>query len=211
MLIRLYPDTPDYRLLSELIAQLRDGAIFIYPTASGYAYCCDALQSKAIEALCHLKGTDPKKKALSIACASLSQVSEYCKLNDRAFKFVKEHPENYTYILPASSELPKIFKHRKEVGVRLAAHPIGKLLAEHLGNPLVSASLNLDEGDETEYATHPELIDERFGRLVAGVFDAGEVALAPSTIVDCTSEPFEILRQGHGRLMDTEPLLSQAD
>ena len=194
MLIRLYPDAPDYRLLSELIDQLREGAVFIYPTASGYAYCCDALQPKAIEALCRLKGVDPKKKSLSIACASLSQVSEYCKMNDRAFKFIKDHEHNYTFILPAAGALPKIFKRRNEVGVRLAQHAVGRLLSEHLGNPLVTASLP---------------IEERFGRLVAGVFDAGIVPLAPSTIVDCTTEPFEVLRHGHGRLTDDEPLLRE--
>lgn len=209
MLIRLYPDAPDYRLLSELIDQLREGAVFIYPTASGYAYCCDALQPKAIEALCRLKGVDPKKKSLSIACASLSQVSEYCKMNDRAFKFIKDHEHNYTFILPAAGALPKIFKRRNEVGVRLAQHAVGRLLSEHLGNPLVTASLPIEDETEPEYATDPELIDERFGRLVAGVFDAGIVPLAPSTIVDCTTEHFEVLRHGHGRLTDDEPLLRE--
>ena len=120
MLIKLYADNPDYRLLTRLVDQLRDGEIFIYPTASGYAYCCDALNARAIEELCRLKGIDLRKKSLSMACHSLSQVSEYCKMNDRAFKFIKEHEVNYTFILPASGALPRIFKHRCEVGVRLA-------------------------------------------------------------------------------------------
>lgn len=209
MLIKLYPDNPDYRLLTELVDRLRSGEIFIYPTASGYAYCCDALNGKAIEEVCHLKGVDPKKKALSIACSSLSQISEYCRLSDRAFKFVKDHPGSYTFILPASGSLPRVFKHRREVGVRLAQHPIGRLLAEHLGNPIITASLPLSEDDETEYATNASLIDERFGGRVSGVFDAGEIPLAPSTIVDCTEEPFEVLRLGHGRLADVEPLLRE--
>ena len=210
MLIKLYADNPDYRLLSQLIDRLRDGEIFIYPTASGYAYCCDALNARAIEEICRLKGIDVKKKALSIACNSLSQVSEYCKMNDRAFKFIKDHEVNYTFILPASGALPKIFKHRREVGVRLAQHPIGQLLSEHLGNPLITASLPIEDSEEPEYATNPELIDERFGAQVAGVFDAGDIPLAPSTVVDCTEEPFEVLRMGHGRLADEEPLLKKA-
>ena len=139
MLTKIYADAPDYRLLSDLVDALRRGAIFIYPTASGYAYCCDALHQRAIEELCRLKQIDSKKKALSIACASLSQVSEYCKMNDRAFKFIKEHEVNYTFILPASGALPRIFKQRKEVGVRLIQHPIGRLLAEHLVNPLITS------------------------------------------------------------------------
>ena len=143
MLTKIYADAPDYRLLTELVDELRRGAIFIYPTASGYAYCCDALHQRAIEELCRLKKIDSKKKALSIACASLSKVSEYCKMNDRAFKFIKEHEVNYTFILPASGALPRIFKQRKEVGVRLTQHPIGRLLAEHLGNPLIMVILSI--------------------------------------------------------------------
>ena len=150
MLTKIYPDAPDYRQLSLLVDELRDGAVFIYPTSSGYAYCCDALHQRAIEEICRLKQIDPKKKALSIACASLSQVSEYCKMNDRAFKFIKDHEVNYTFILPASGALPKIFKQRKEVGVRLAQHPIGRLLAEHLGNPLITSSLPLENEEEPE-------------------------------------------------------------
>ena len=209
MLTKIYPDAPDYRQLSLLVDELRDGAVFIYPTSSGYAYCCDTLHQRAIEEICRLKQIDPKKKALSIACASLSQVSEYCKMNDRAFKFIKDHEVNYTFILPASGALPKIFKQRKEVGVRLAQHPIGRLLAEHLGNPLITSSLPLENEEEPEYCTNPELIDERFGRGVRTILDAGDIPLAPSTIVDCTEEPFEVLRYGHGRLEDEEPLLKK--
>ena len=209
MLTKIYPDAPDYRQLSLLVDELRDGAVFIYPTSSGYAYCCDALHQRAIEEICRLKQIDPKKKALSIACASLSQVSEYCTMNDRAFKFIKDHEVNYTFILPASGALPKIFKQRKEVGVRLAQHPIGRLLAEHLGNPLITSSLPLENEEEPEYCTNPELIDERYGHGVRTILDAGDIPLAPSTIVDCTEEPFEVLRYGHGRLEDEEPLLKK--
>ena len=209
MLTKIYADSPDYRLLTELVDELRRGAIFIYPTASGYAYCCDALHQRAIEEICRLKKIDPKKKALSIACASLSQVSEYCKMNDRAFKFIKDHEVNYTFILPASGALPRIFKQRREVGVRLAQHPIGRLLAEHLGNPLITSSLPIEDEDEPEYCTNPELIDERYGNAGYTILDAGDIPLAPSTIVDCTEEPFEVLRYGHGRLADEEPLLKK--
>ena len=167
MLTKIYPDAPDYRQLSLLVDELRDGAVFIYPTSSGYAYCCDA------------------------------------------FKFIKDHEVNYTFILPASGALPKIFKQRKEVGVRLAQHPIGRLLAEHLGNPLITSSLPLENEEEPEYCTNPELIDERYGHGVRTILDAGDIPLAPSTIVDCTEEPFEVLRYGHGRLEDEEPLLKK--
>lgn len=210
MLTRVYLDPPDYRQLSQLVDELQAGAIFIYPTASGYAYCCDALHSKAIEELCRIKRIDPKKKALSIACSSLSQVSEYCRMNDRAFRFIKEHEANYTFILPAAGTLPKIFKHRKEVGVRLAQHPLGQLLTEHLGHPIITSSLPAEGIEEEEYLTNPELIEEHFGHQVARVLEVGELSLAPSTIIDCTEEPFEIIRLGHGRLDDDEPLLAHS-
>lgn len=209
MLTRVYLDPPDYKQLGQLVDELQTGAIFIYPTASGYAYCCDALNAKAIEELCRIKHLDPKKKALSIACASLSQVSEYCKMNDRAFRFIKEHEANYTFILPASGSLPKVFKHRHEVGVRLAQHPLGQLLTEHLGHPIITSSLPSEGIQEIEYLTNPELIDERFGHAVARILDVGELPLAPSTIVDCTDDPFEIVRLGHGRLDAEEPLLAE--
>lgn len=199
MLVKLYADAPNYKEVSSVVQALRDGAVIIYPTVTGYAYCCDALQPRAVEAICALKDIDPRKKSLSIMFAGLSEVSEYCKMNDRVFKFIKEHSGNYTFILPPAGSLPKLFKHRKEVGVRLALHPVGRLLLEELGNPLITSSLPIDE-EEPEYATDPELVYERFGRQVALVVDGGMVHGGASTIVDCTVEPFEILRLGGGRI-----------
>lgn len=199
MLIRLYADSPNYKEVSQVVAALRDGAVVIYPTVTGYAYCCDALQPRAVEAICTLKGIDPRKKSLSIMFAGLSEVSEYCKMNDRVFKFIKEHMGNYTFILPPAGSLPKLFKNRKEVGVRLAQHPVGKLILEELGNPLITSSLPLGDLDP-EYATDPELVYEQFGREVSLVIDGGIVVGGASTVVDCTVEPFEILRLGGGRI-----------
>lgn len=208
MRIRLYADAPNYRELGQVIDSLRAGEVIIYPTTTGYAYACDALQTRAVETIYKLKKIDPRKKALSLMFADLSQLSEYCKLSDRAFKFIKDHRGEYTFILPTSSTLPKIFKHRKEIGARLVQHPIGKLLLSELGNPLITSSLPLDEG-EVEYAQDPELVEERYGWEVAIVVDGGMVEGTASTIVDCTSEPFELVRLGHGRLDTFEPNLTE--
>lgn len=206
MLIRLYADSPNYKEVAHVVAALRDGAVIIYPTVTGYAYCCDALQPRAVEAICSLKGIDPRKKSLAIMFAGLSEVSEYCKMNDRVFKFIKEHTGNYTFILPPAGSLPKLFKSRKEVGVRLAQHPVGKLILEELGNPLITSSLPIGELDP-EYITDPELVYEQFGDRVALVVNGGIVAGGVSTVVDCTTEPFEILRLGGGRI-DAEEFVS---
>lgn len=208
MLIKLYTDTPNYKEVSQVVAALRAGEVIIYPTSTGYAYACDALQTRSVEQICSLKRIDPKKKSLSLMFLNLSQVAEYCKINDRAFRFIKEHKGEYTFILPPASSLPKIFKHRKEVGTRLVQHPIGRLLLQELGNPLITSSLPIVE-DEPEYSTDPELVFERYGSSVSYVVDGGIAGGGPSTIVDCTEEPFELLRLGVGRLEDEEPLLAQ--
>lgn len=207
MRIRLYADAPNYREVQEVISALRAGEVIIYPTSTGYAYACDALQTRAVESIYRIKKIDPRKKALSIIFANLSQLSEYCKINDRAFKFIKEHKGEFTFILPTASTLPKIFKQRKEVGARLVQNPIGKLLIEELGNPLITSSLPIDE-DEPEYATDPELVEERYGWEVPIIVDGGLLSGTASTIIDCTTEPFEVVRLGQGRLDDVEPALS---
>lgn len=207
MRIRLYADAPNYREVQEVISALRAGEVIIYPTSTGYAYACDALQTRAVESIYRIKKIDPRKKALSIMFANLSQLSEYCKINDRAFKFIKEHKGEFTFILPTASTLPKIFKQRKEVGARLVQNPIGKLLIEELGNPLITSSLPIDE-NEPEYATDPELVEERYGWEVPIIVDGGLLSGTASTIIDCTTEPFEVVRLGQGRLDDVEPALS---
>lgn len=205
MLVKIYPDAPEYRLVEEVVSILEDGGVIIYPTLTGYAYGCKALNNKAIERIAELKGINLKKKSLSVMFSSLSAVSEYCRMSDRVFKLIKEHEGNFTFILPSASTLPKVFKNRKEVGVRLAMHPIAKVIIDELGIPLITSSLPVDE-EEPEYSSDPSLIDERFGSMVDLVVDGGIAPVSPSTVVDCTKEPFEVLRQGSGRLEDEEAL-----
>ena len=197
MRIKLYADNPNYRDVKLIVDALRSGEVAICPTSSGYTYVCDALQTRAVETLCKIKRIDPKKKALSLLFKDMSQLSEYCKLSDDAFKFIREHTGEFTFILPPASTLPKIFKHRKEVGARLDENPICKLIISELGNPLITSSLPIEDEDP-EYATDPELVEERFGWEVSLILDNGICGNGPTTIIDCTKEPFEIVRQGQG-------------
>lgn len=208
MLIKLYAESPDYAQLGRIVEALRSGDVIIYPTSTGYAYAADALQQRAVEQICALKGIDPKRKSLSLMFRDLSQLSEYCKVNDRVFRFMREHRGEYTFILPAASGLPRIFKSRKEVGARLVQHPVAQHILQELGSPLLTSSLPIDE-ENPEYATDPELVDERYGKQVRLVVDGGLLVTGGSTIIDCTDEPFEVIRLGQGRLDADEPLLAQ--
>lgn len=208
MLIKLYPIGNNPRILEPIIQALRSGEVIIYPTSTGYAYAADALQVRSIERICELKGINPRRKSLALMFEDLSQISEYCKMNDRAFRFIKEHQGEYTFLLPVASSLPKIFKNRKEVGARLAQHPIAKLLLEGLGNPILTSSLPLNNEDDRDSIKDPSLIHEYLGHQVYCVIDGGIVNGDPSTIVNCTKEPFEVVRIGAGYLDEYEPLLS---
>lgn len=208
MLIKLYPTGNNPRILEPIIQALRSGEVIIYPTSTGYAYAADALQVRSVERICELKGINPRRKSLALMFENLSQISEYCKMNDRAFRFIKEHQGEYTFLLPVASSLPKIFKNRKEVGARLALHPIAKLLLEGLGNPILTSSLPLNKEDDRDCIKDPSLIHEHLGHQVYCVVDGGVVNGEPSTIVDCTKEPFEVVRIGAGYLDEYEPLLS---
>lgn len=209
MRIRLYADNPNYKDLLQVVETLRRGEVIICPTSTGYVYACDALQTKAVQEICTIKKLDPRKKSFSLIFKDLSQVSEYCKLSDKAFKLIKEHRGAYTFILPVSSTLPKVFKHRKEVGVRVVDNPISALILRELGNPMIVSSLPI-EGIEREHMTDPELVEERYGWEVTTVADGGILNAGPSTIINCTQEPFELVRLGAGELYDEDLLLQSS-
>lgn len=196
MIIKIYPDNPNRRELERAVSALRDGKVIIYPTEVGYAYGCDALQNRSVERICELKGVDPRRKSLSIMCSDMSMAAEYCRIDNEAFRYMKDnHMQKYTFVLPAGNSLPKVFKNRKQVGIRLALHPLTRLLAESLGSPLLTGSLPLDP-ETPEYASDPELIEERYGLTVEMVLDGGIIPFEQTTVVDCTVSPYTILREG---------------
>lgn len=200
MLTKIYPDNPNEREILRAVEILRDGGLIIYPTDTIYAIGCDALNQRAVEKICKLKGVDPRKSNLSIICYDLSNISHYAKVSNTAFKVMKKNlPGPFTFILPATNELPKIFKQRKEVGIRVPDNNIIRQIVNELGNPVLSMTVR-DDRDMIEYTTDPELIDEKYENIVDMVIDGGYGAIVPSTVVDCLDDSFEIIRQGKGHL-----------
>ena len=197
MLIKLYEKNNNPKDLEKIIQTLEDGGIIIYPTDTMYAIGCHALKERAIESICKLKGIDPKKQHLSIICYDLSNISEYAKIDNATFKLMKRNlPGAFTFILPTGSKLPKIFKNRKEVGIRMPDHPIIMEICQLLDAPILTTTLPLEEGEEIEYITTPELIEEKFGRDADIIIDGGIGDIEPSTIVNCVDGEAEVVRQG---------------
>ena len=201
MQIKIYPDVPSRKEIERVANMLRDGEVIIYPTDTRYAFGCDAMNSRAVEKICQLKGINPDKNHLAIMCDQLSMVSEYAKINNTVFKLLKENlPGPFTFIVPTSSELPKIFKKRKEVGIRIPDNNIVIALVKELGNPILTSSLSLDE-EEPEYTQDPDLIHDKYETQVAAVIDGGYGDTEVSTVVNCTSDEPQIVREGKGELM----------
>ena len=176
---------------------MRAGAIICFPTDTVYALGCDALNQRAIESLCRLKGINPDKNQLSVVCSGLSQASEYVRIDNAAYRIVKEYlPGPYTFVLPASTKLPKVFKGRKTVGLRIPDNDIAVALAEELGNPILTTSVEV--GEEWD-STNAESLAMCYGSDVSIVVDGGDGGTVPSTVVDLTdpSDP-QVIRQGLG-------------
>lgn len=201
MLLKLYERNNNPADLQQVIDILNDGGIIIYPTDTMYAIGCHGLKERAIERICRLKEIDPKKNNLAIICYDLSSISEYAKFDNNTFKLMKRNlPGAFTFILNGTVRLPKIFRNRKEVGIRMPDHPIIQELARLLDAPIMTTTLPYDESEEIEYCTDPELIDEKFGNIVDLVIDGGIGGIELSTIVDCTNGETAIVRQGKGWL-----------
>ena len=170
MLLKIYPENPNIRDISQVVNVLRDGGLVIYPTDTIYAIGCDALNVRAVEKICKIKGRDPSKTNLSIICYDLSNISEYAKVDNATFKLMKKHlPGPFTFILNATTNLPKIYKNRKEVGIRIPDNNIVRTLVHELGNPILTMSIR-EEDEILEYATDPELIEEKYEKIVVSDF-----------------------------------------
>jgi tRNA threonylcarbamoyl adenosine modification protein (Sua5/YciO/YrdC/YwlC family) len=200
MLIRIYPENPNPKDIRKVTGMLQEGGLLIYPTDTMYAIGCDALNVRAVEKICRIKGVNPQKSNLSIICYDLSEISEHARVSNVVFKLMRDYlPGPYTFILPATHRLPKIYKNRKEVGIRMPDHLIVREICRELGAPLLTMSVHYDP-NEPEYATDPELMHEKYAAQVDGVIDGGYGDTEGSTVVDCTTEPFAIVRQGKGQI-----------
>lgn len=197
--LKIYPNSINERFIDQAVEAMREGDVIIYPTDTLYAFACDALNKRAIERLCKIKGLNPDKNLLSIVCADISQAAEYAKIDNNAFQVLKHYlPGPFTFILPASTKLPKVFKGRKTVGVRVPDNNIAVALAGALGNPLLTSSVLLDS-DEPESSAEPESLALTYAADVNLIIDGGTGGTEPSTIVDLTdSSAPELVRSGVG-------------
>ena len=201
MLLKLYNKNNNPADLQRVVNLLNDGGLIIYPTDTMYAIGCHGLKERAIERICRLKDIDPKKNNLSIICYDLSSISEYAKVDNATFKLMKRNlPGPFTFILNGTTRLPKIFRNRKEVGIRMPDNPIIREIARLLDAPIMTTTLPHDEDEDIEYVTDPELIDEKWGDTVDLIIDGGIGNMEGSTVVDCTQGEAEIIRQGAGWL-----------
>jgi tRNA threonylcarbamoyl adenosine modification protein (Sua5/YciO/YrdC/YwlC family) len=202
MLIKIYDNNPNPQQIQKVVEVLRSGGIIIFPTDTVYAFGCDIFNARAVEAIVRLKDKDIRKADLSFVCHAMSQISEYAKMDDYSFKLMKKNlPGPFTFLLNGSNKLPKLFKNKKIVGIRMPKNSIALEIVRELGNPVMVSSIFTDD-DTLEYITDPELIEERFGYQVELVIDGGYGGTTTSTIVDCTGEEFEIVREGAGELVE---------
>lgn len=202
MLIRIYEDNPSPQQIQKVVEVLRNGGIIIFPTDTVYAFGCDIFNARAVESIIKLKEKDIRKADLSFVCHQMSQISEYAKMDDYAFKLMKKNlPGPFTFLLNGSNRLPKLFKNKKVVGIRMPDNNIALEIVRELGNPIMVSSVFTDE-DTLEYIADPELIEERFGSQVELVIDGGYGGTTTSTIVDCIGDEPEIIRHGAGELVE---------
>ncbi|PKB00473.1 translation factor SUA5 [Flavobacteriaceae bacterium MAR_2009_75] len=200
-LIRIYEENPNPKEINKVVQVLRKGGLVIYPTDTVYGLGCDITNSKALEKIARIKGIKLAKANWSFICADLSNLSDYVRQIDTAtFKILKRAlPGPYTFILPGNNNLPKDFKKKKTVGIRVPDNAIAKALVEGLGNPIVSTSIR-DEDEVLEYTTDPELIYEKWQNLIDVVIDGGYGDNMASTVIDLSEGEPEIIREGKGDL-----------
>lgn len=193
--LKVYPGQAAGRGIDRAVEALRQGDIIIYPTDSVYALGCDALNQRAIERLCRIKAINPDKNQLSVICSDISMAAEYARIDNKAFRTIRHNvPGAITFILPAATTLPKIFKGRKTVGIRIPDHDIPRALADTLGHPVLTTSAVTDDPDDLRYAESVALHYENAAVLA---IDGGECGTEGGTVVDLTdSADPRILRQG---------------
>ena len=198
--IKIYNENPNPKEIAKVVKVLQSGGLVIYPTDTIYGLGCDITKTKALEKVAKIKGVKLEKANFSFICNDLSHLSDYVKQIDSVtFKILKRAlPGPYTFILSGSNNLPKVFKKKKTVGIRIPDNNIIRTLVAELGNPIISTSIR-DEDDVLEYTTDPELIFEKWQSLVDVFIDGGYGDNKPSTIIDLTEEPV-VIREGKGSL-----------
>jgi len=201
MLVKLFNENPNLREILKVVDVLRKGGLIIYPTDTVYGLGCDITNAKAVEKVARIKNVKVEKNNFSFICSDLSHISDFTKpISNSVFKLMKKNlPGPFTFILDANNNLPKYFKGKKTVGIRVPDNNIIREIIRELGNPILSTSIH-DEDEILEYSTDPELIYEKYQDIAEIVIDGGYGEFIPSTIVDCTGEEIVIVREGKGVL-----------
>jgi tRNA threonylcarbamoyl adenosine modification protein (Sua5/YciO/YrdC/YwlC family) len=200
LIIEIHPDNPDERKIRQIVDCLLEGGVIVYPTDTVYSFGCDMLNNKALERVARLKNIKTEKANFSLVCHDLSHITEYSKqLSNPVFKLMKSVlPGPYTFILEAGRAIPKIFSERKKtIGIRVPDNNIARDIVKKLGHPIIAASVH-DDDKLLEYTTDPEMIHEKFEKLVDLVIDGGPGSFDASTILDCTGDQITLVRQGKG-------------
>ena len=202
-LIRIFEENPNEKELDKVVKILKQGGLIIYPTDTVYGVGCDITNAKAVEKIAKIKGVKLNKANFSFICNDLSNLSDYVKQIDTpTYKILRRAlPGPYTFVLPGNNSLPKYFKNKSTVGIRIPDNNIIRELVKKLGNPIASTSI-YDEDDLIEYTTDPELIYEKWENLVDIVIDGGYGDNIPSTIIDLSEGEVTVLREGKGNIDD---------
>lgn len=203
MLLNIHPENPSERKLRQVVDQLERDGVIIYPTDTVYALGCDIKSKKGLERIARIRGINPQKARFSFICSGISQVSEYtAQIDNEVFRLMKQHlPGPYTFILKAGNQVPKLLHGRRSsIGVRVPSNNIPLQIVEMLGRPIITASLKNDDDDFLEYLTDPRDVFDNLGKLVDIVIDGGLGGSEGSTVIDCTVDPPELIRQGVGEI-----------
>lgn len=200
MILKLFEENPRQKHIETVVDSLKNGGVIIYPTDTVYSIGCDIYQHKAVEKVAQIKGIKPKEANFSFIFSDIDQIAEFTKpFSTTVFKLMKKaFPGPFTFILNANSKVPKIFHSKKKtIGVRIPDNTICRTIVRELGNPVLSTSV-YDDDEVLEYSTDPELIHEKYNNVVDYVVNGGYGENEASTIVDCTGDQIEIVRQGLG-------------
>lgn len=198
---KIFPQNPDPKRIEQVVEVLKSGGVIIYPTDTVYGIGCDIFNQKAIERVARIKGLKAEKAAFAFICEDLSHLANYAKVSNSVYKVMKRAlPGPFTFILPATSQVPKILNNkRKTIGIRIPDNNIILEIVKQLGHPILTSSI-VDEDDVLEYSTDPELIFEKFQNQVDIVIDGGYGNNVASTVVLCEGDDFEVIREGLGDL-----------
>jgi tRNA threonylcarbamoyl adenosine modification protein (Sua5/YciO/YrdC/YwlC family) len=197
-LIEVHPDNPQPRRVAEIVETIREGGLIAYPTDSSYAFGCHIGDKRAMDRIRRIRRTD-KNHNFTLVCSDLSEISTYARVDNWAYRMVKAMtPGPYTFILPATREVPKRLQHpkRRTIGLRVPDHPLVRAVLDALGEPIMSSTLLLP-GDELPL-TDPHEIEERIGHEVDLIIDAGPTGIEPTSVIDLSDDRVEVLRVGRG-------------